>query len=67
MSDDLPLELLSGVKLEVQLKEGQPGMPKQIMRAWKYTKAFWDSGAVILEDNILHVCKGGTNTLQQQV
>lgn len=33
MSDHLPLELLSGVKLEIQLKEGQPGMQKRIRRA----------------------------------
>lgn len=29
--------------------------------------AFWDSGAVILEDNVLHICKRGTDALQQQV
>lgn len=29
MSDDLPLELLSGAKLEVQLKEGQSGMKRK--------------------------------------
>lgn len=67
MSGDLPLQLLSSVKLEVELKEGQPGMPKRIMRARKYTMAFWDSGAVILEDNVLHICKCGTDALQQQV
>lgn len=36
MSDNLPLELLSGAKLEIQLKEGQPGMQKTIRRARRH-------------------------------
>lgn len=79
MSDDLPLQLLGGTKLEGQLKEGQPeinenqssGRHSFTTRSCKNTsvplRAIQVLRVFILEDNILHISESGADTLQQQV